>query len=69
MASTFAGTKTSVTSYIGGPTPPVVTDWTNAQHQHDIANQGGLLTHSNLLGLPADDHTQYLLVSGSKLTA
>jgi hypothetical protein len=43
---------------------PTITDFTNAQHNHDNAAGGGQFDHSNLLLLSADNHPQYALLAG-----
>jgi len=41
--------------------------WSDAVHTHRTAAEGGTLIHGlALTGLSADDHTQYLLVSGTR---
>ena len=44
---------------------PTITDFTNSNHTHASAVQGGSVAHSDLTGLGAGDpHTQYLLSAG-----
>lgn len=45
-------------------TSPTITDFTNAQHNHSNAANGGQFNHANLLLLGADDHAQYALLAG-----
>jgi hypothetical protein len=51
-------------------TAPVIGDFTNAVHTHTGASSGGQLDHGlALTGLSDDDHTQYLLATGSRAGA
>lgn len=51
-------------------TAPTITDFTNATHTHQTNAQGGKLDHGAALnGLSDDDHTQYLLATGSRAGA
>lgn len=48
-------------------TAPVIGDFTSANHAHTNAAGGGQLDHgAALTGLADDDHTQYLLATGSR---
>lgn len=54
--------KTLTGVILGGA--PTITDFTNAQHTHANAAQGGQFAHANLLLRNADDHVQYALLAG-----
>lgn len=51
-------------------TTPVIGDFTNAGHSHTSSAGGGQLDHGTALtGLGDDDHTQYLLATGTRTGA
>lgn len=51
-------------------TAPVIGDFTGANHSHQNSAGGGQLDHgAALTGLGDDDHTQYLLATGSRIGA
>lgn len=48
-------------------TTPTIADFSNAQHDHQDADDAGKLDHGLALdGLGDDDHTQYVLADGSR---
>lgn len=59
----------STVVFAGSPTitTPTIASFTNATHTHQNAAGGGQLDHgAALTGLGDDDHTQYILVAGSR---
>src|SRR3990167_9925376 len=51
-------------------TAPVIADFTSAGHSHQNTAGGGQLDHGlALTGLTDDDHTQYLLATGTRIGA
>jgi len=58
---------TTLTNYT--LTTPTIASFANATHDHADAAGGGALDHGALTGLSDDDHTQYLLATGSRAGA
>jgi len=62
--TTLDGTQTLTNKTLESP---VVEDFSNAIHDHESDEKGGQLDHGDALtGLLDDDHTQYLLVDGTR---